>query len=129
MTLKRLEPSRSRIEIYGMSAGDYSPCLDVGCPYYLAPLLGFVGNELSDLGRRAGEHGAPKIAKLRPDLGIGEAGIDFLVELVDDLGRRVLGRTEAIPSACLVAWHEFPDGRQIGQQLPARRAAYCQRAE
>ena len=37
----------------------------------------------------------PKVGKPRLHLGIGEGGIDLLVELVDDLGRRVLGRADA----------------------------------
>ena len=65
MTRKRLEPSPSRIEIYGMSAGDYSPCLDVGCPDHLAQLVGFVGNELTELVGRAGKHG-PRARRAAP---------------------------------------------------------------
>ena len=36
--------------------------------------------------RRAAQVGKPRL-----QLGIGETGIDLLIELVDDLGRRVLG--------------------------------------
>ena len=36
-----------------------------------------------------------QVGKPRLHLGIGETGIDLLVELVDDLGGRVLGRADA----------------------------------
>ena len=42
-----------------------------------------------------GKHRAAEVGKPRLHLGIGEAGVDLLVELVDDLSRRVLGRAEA----------------------------------
>ena len=41
-------------------------------------------------------------------LGIGEAGIDLLVELVDDFSGRVLGCADAIPNTCLVTRHGIP---------------------
>jgi len=36
------------------------------------------------------------MGKLRFQLGIGEAGVDFPVEPFDDLGRRALGRGNAL---------------------------------
>ena len=65
--------------------------LDVGRPDHLAPLLGFVGDELAEVGGRKREHVATQFGKPRLHLGIGEAGVDFPVELFDDLGGRVLG--------------------------------------
>src|SRR4029453_6262014 len=73
--------------------------LDVGRPDHLGPLLGFVGDELAEIGGRADKRRASKVGKPRLHLGIGEAGVDLLVELVDDLRRRVLGYTDAIPVA------------------------------
>ena len=66
----------------------------------------------------------PKVGKPRPHLGIGEARVDLLVELVDDLGRRVPGRADAEPSARLVARHEIAHGRNVGQRFRARRRGY-----
>ena len=63
--------------------------LDVGRPDHLGPLLGFVDDELAEVGGRAREHRTTRVGKPRLHLGIGEAGIDLLVELVDDLGGRV----------------------------------------
>jgi hypothetical protein len=60
--------------------------LDVGGPDHLAPLLGFVGDELTEIGGREREHLATEIGKPRLDFGIGEAGIDLPVELVNNVG-------------------------------------------
>ena len=90
------DTSHSRNGRYGISAAAVaSVCLDVGRPDHLAPLLGFVGDELSEVGGRARKHRAAQIGEPRLHLGIGEAGIDLLVELLDDLGGRVLGRADA----------------------------------
>ena len=47
--------------------------------------------KLAEVGGRARKHGAAQIGKPRLNLGIGEGGVDLVVELVDDLGRRALG--------------------------------------
>ena len=57
----------------------------------LAPLPGFVGDELAEVGRRERKPYVAKVGKPRLDLGIGEAGIDLLVELVDDFSGVSLG--------------------------------------
>ena len=76
---------------------------------HLGPLLGFVGDELAEVGGRAGKHRAAKVGEPRIHLGIGEGRVDFLVELVDDLGGRVPGRADAEPGARFVARHEVGD--------------------
>jgi hypothetical protein len=88
--------------------------LDVGGPDHLAPLLCFGGNMLSELGWRTGKHDGAQVGKLLLDFWVGERGIDLSVELVDDLGRRVLGRADSLPAAGLVARHKFADGRDVG---------------
>ena len=57
--------------------------LDAGEFDHLGPLLGFVGNQLFKIGRREREHGATEIGKPRLDLGISEASVDLVVELLD----------------------------------------------
>ena len=42
---------------------------------------------------------------------VGKAGVDLGVELVDDLDRRVLGRTDAEPCAGLVTRQKIANGR------------------
>jgi hypothetical protein len=68
--------------------------LDVEGPDPLGPLLGFLGDELAEVGRRTLKDRCAQVGKSCLDLGIGEGGIDFVVELVDDLGRRVLGNAD-----------------------------------
>jgi len=63
--------------------------LDVGGPDHLGPFVGFLGDQLFKAGGRAGEHHTAQVGELSLQLGIGETGIDLLVELVDDLGRRL----------------------------------------
>jgi hypothetical protein len=73
----------------------------------LGPLLGFISDELAELGRRAWKHRAAQVGK--PDLyvWIGRCRVDILVESVDDLDRRVLGRANAIPPA------RYPNGGRV----------------
>src|SRR5262249_5333767 len=56
--------------------------LDAGELNHLAPLLRFVGYELSKVGRRAWKRGGAQVGKPRLHLGIGEGRIDLFVELV-----------------------------------------------
>src|SRR5215468_4716803 len=60
---------------------------------------------------------------------IGEHGVGFLVELLDDVSLRVLGRTETLPPAGLITRHELANRRNIRQRLRARRGGYCERAQ
>src|SRR5262249_53554953 len=68
--------------IYGTPVGSF--WLDAGELDHLGPFLGLIGDELAEIGRRTGEHGATKLGKPRLDLGIGECGVGLPVELVDD---------------------------------------------
>src|SRR5215469_17146039 len=58
--------------------------LDVGRPDHLAPLLSFVGNELSKVGGRTCEHRTSQVSQALLHVGISERGIDLLVELLDN---------------------------------------------
>jgi hypothetical protein len=69
--------------------------LDVGRSDHLRPLFGVVCDELPEGGRRQRQRDAAEIEEPLLHLGIGEAGIDLLVELIDDLSRRALGRRPA----------------------------------
>src|SRR5215471_18850978 len=68
--------------------------LDVGGADHLAPLFGFGGNELSEVGGRTGKGYGTQIGEPRLHLRIGERGVDRLVQLGDDLNRRVLWRAD-----------------------------------
>src|SRR5262249_35144443 len=84
---------------------------------YFAPLLGIVSDELAEVGDRAGKCHAPKVGKPRLQLGISEPRIDLVIEFINDLGRRVFGRTEANPLARLETRHEIANGRDIRECL------------
>src|SRR6266542_3382803 len=98
--------------------------LDAGGLDYFGPFLGFVGDELAEVGGRARKHSATKVGKARLHFGISEARIDLLAQLLDDLCGCVLGYADAIPRWRLVAWHEFSHGWYARQRLRARRGRY-----
>src|SRR5262252_610421 len=62
--------------------------LDVRCPDHLAPLLGFSGDELSELDRAHRHRHMAYLSHPRLDLGFDEARVDLTIERLDDLGRR-----------------------------------------
>src|SRR5262245_15555307 len=72
-----------------------SVCLEVGRPDHLGPLLGVVGNELAEIGGRAGKQRAAEVEQPRLELRILERCVDLPVEPVDDPDRRCLRRTDA----------------------------------
>src|SRR5215831_9006243 len=83
-------------KVFPISSAETSSLrLDVGRPDHLSPLLDFFGNERLEIARRATEDNAAQVGELSLQLGIGEARIDLLVELVDDLGRRLCWCAEA----------------------------------
>src|SRR6516165_6565659 len=104
-------PRIRRSKRYGKSsrssAETSSLRLDVGRPDHLGPLVGLLGDEPAEVGGRTRKHSATKVGKARLHLGIVERRVDLLVELVDDLGGRVLGRANAEPCTCLVARQGF----------------------
>src|SRR4051812_43566775 len=90
------------------------PRLDVGRPGHLAPLLGFVGDDLAELGRRTAKDAATEIGDAPFHLGIAQCGIDLLVEPVDDVCGRVSWRSDAIPRAGLETRQELAHRRELG---------------
>src|SRR3984893_13960901 len=101
--------------------------LDAGRPDHLTPLLGFIGDEFPEVGGRTRKYRASLVGKPRLELGIGEPSVDRPVEPADDLGGRVLRRTDATPEARLVVRHEITHGREVRQRVRARRGGYRQR--
>ena len=101
-TLQRSPMPRQRLSSTGVTeywietAASFR--LDVSGPDHLGPLLGFLGNERPEIARRATENNAAEVGELSLQLGIGEAGIDLLVEFIDDLIGRVLCLLYTSPS-------------------------------
>ena len=65
---------------------DPSLGLDVGRADHFAPLLSFLRNDFGEVGRRAGKRRAAHPGKTCLQLGIGKAGVNDCVELLDDFG-------------------------------------------
>src|SRR5262249_25127985 len=86
---------------------------DVGGTYRLGPLLGFLSDELAEVGGRAGKHRTATLSETPLWLGIGADCIDLFVELVDDFGRRIPRCADAPEGACLIARHEIAHGRDV----------------
>jgi hypothetical protein len=82
--------------------------------HHLGPLLGFVGDELAEVGGRPDEHRAAHVRKPRLQLRVGEGRVDLRVELRNDFGGRSLWCADAIPCARLVIGHELTHGRVPG---------------
>src|SRR5215472_2076572 len=79
--------------------------------HHLCPLLGFVSDELAELGRRSRQRRAAEVSETGLDLRVVESRVDLLIELVDDLSRRGLRYADAEPNTYLVARHELSHGR------------------
>jgi hypothetical protein len=94
--------------------------LDVCRTDHLGPLLGLLGNVFAKVGGRANKGRASQVGEPCLDPGIGETGIDLLVEIRDDLCKRILGCAEAIPVARNVPPARIPgDGSEPLDDLPA----------
>ena len=87
--------------------------LDVCRPDHLAPLLGFVRNELAEFGWRPNKHRTAHLGEARPDPWIGERRVNFSVELVDDLNGRFFRGTKPKKCARLVSRHELARCRDV----------------
>src|SRR4051794_7047834 len=79
---------------------------------HLGPLLGFLDDELAEVGRRAWKDCA-QLGETRFHLAIGKAGIDFLVERANDLRGRVRRRANAKKCARLEARQKITHGRKV----------------
>src|SRR5262249_58394537 len=103
--------------------------LDVGCPDHVAPLVGFIGEQLAEVGGRARKYSTSQVSESRLHLRVGEGGVDFRVEPIDDFGGCVFGRANPIPANRLVARDEIPDGRDVWQHLQSCRGCHRQRSK
>src|SRR5207253_8357178 len=84
---------------------------------HLRPLLGLFGNELAKIGGGTDERRTAQVSELGVHLWVGERGINFLIELVDDFSGRVRGRADAKKRTRLVTGHELADSRNVRQRL------------
>src|SRR6266478_3942240 len=91
---------------------------------HLGPFFGLVGDELAEIGRRAGKRHCPEVRKPRLQHGIGEASIDLPIEPLDDCEGRILRHAEPEIAARLIARNEFVYGRNVRQRFRTRQRAY-----
>src|SRR5262245_45521492 len=71
--------------------------LDIRRPDHFRPFFLVVGHQSSQVLRRTWQRFTAKVGQPSFYFGIGKRRIDFLVERVDDLDRRVLGRKKSKP--------------------------------
>src|SRR6266540_1307661 len=97
--------------LFGVDAGSFR--LEARELDDLRPLLGFVGDQLPEVGIRERKYRDAHVGKPRLDLGISEASIDLAVELLNNRDWRVPGSDNARPAARLKARHRFSDRRNV----------------
>src|SRR5262245_29008124 len=71
--------------------------LDAGGLDHLGPLLGFLGDELSELDWCHRQRHTADFGQARYHFGITQHGIHFAIELLDDVSGRILGHPYAVP--------------------------------
>ncbi len=139
-TPKRERPSRKSpialaattgvTELWNIWRADYrSLRLDMGRADHLGPLLGFIGDELAEVGGRARKGRTAKLGKPGLQLGIGKPCIDLAIDLVDDFRGRVLRRTKAGPVTCFEARHEITYHRNIRKDRQPRGTYHSERTQ
>ena len=64
---------------------------------HLGPLLGFFGDELSELGGCHRQRHTADFGQSHYHFGITQHGIHFAIELLDDVSGRILGHPYAVP--------------------------------
>src|SRR5262245_62391437 len=91
--------------LFELSAGA-SLRLDIGRADDVAPLFGFVGDELAEIRRRAGQWGSSHAREARLQYRIGEAFVHGAVEPVDHLARRMARHGKSGPGAGGIGGHD-----------------------
>src|SRR5262249_3899306 len=84
---------------------------DVGSPDYLAPFLGFFGDQFPKFSGREREHVATQVGKARLDLGIGEAGVGSLLGLLMISAGGFLGAPTPLPADSPYPGPKWPKSR------------------
>src|SRR5262249_27670337 len=114
MTSKAYQPKRKILSRSTSAVLLEPPCslhLDVARADEFAPLVGFLGDHLGEIRGRHRRRLDAQLGKPRLQLGIGEAGVDLVVQSHDDLGRRVARRADAVAAGSLITHHRLADRR------------------
>src|SRR5947209_9814546 len=86
----------------------------------LGPLLGFIGQDLTELRRGHTQRRAAKLDDSRADSRIGQRRVDLAIQFPDDFIGRALERAETCERAGLVAGDKLAHRRNVRQRLEAR---------
>src|SRR5262245_30665744 len=105
MCQQRSLPPFAERDLWNICSGSLG--LDACELHHLAPLLGFLSDQLAEVSGRARKHRAAEISEPHFHVGVVKARVSFRVELVNNLRRCVFGRADARPPARLVARHKF----------------------
>src|SRR4029450_13341006 len=101
--------------------------LQSGCFDHATPFLGLLGEVLSEFGGRSNKGRGAQLRKSGLQLCLGEARIDLLVQLIDNLGARVSWSANTIPGARLITRQEIAHDGGVWQRprasRPGRRGA------
>src|SRR5262249_44525048 len=100
--------------------------LDASELHDLAPLLCLAGNELPEIGGGHWYRNGAQFGKARLDLRVSKRGVNFLVQFVYDLRRRILRCAYATDRARFVPRHEITYRGNVGESFGARRARHRQ---
>ena len=103
--------------------------LDIGARMTFPHFSRVVGDELAEVGGRSHQRRPALLGQARLHGGLGKAGVDLLVERVDDLGGRVLGGADAPANRWLRSRARIRRWRDLRQLVPAGRGRDRQRAQ
>jgi hypothetical protein len=82
---------------------------------HLRPLFGLISEMPSKVSGRPLERRSAQFSQACIDFGVCQRSIDFLVQLLDDLGRRVLGSANTPPRASLISRYYSPTVGRSGK--------------
>src|SRR4029077_4581627 len=91
----RLKCASGRTGSLRLEAGEFD---------HLAPLLGLLGDQLAEVGGRAGNRVTVKISHPSLHRWIDERRVDLAIELLNDLGWGALGNADAEEAGDYIAW-------------------------
>src|SRR5215472_3105612 len=89
--------------------------LEAGELDHLSPLLGFLCDELPEVGGRAGKYFTTEFGHPCLHRRVGEHRVNLTVEPLDDLGRGALGDPDAEPAGHRVARDNIADQGDVRQ--------------
>src|SRR5437870_4376046 len=103
--------------------------LDIGRPDQFGPFLGEINDVFAELHTGTCENRIAELGNAPRDPGISKTGIYFLVELLDNLGRRIPRSADSVPPTCIIARHELGNAWNIWQCFCSRCAGHRKRAQ